>query len=79
VEKNLNLKTENKALLVTDMRDSIKSKGIKEWGNNFAVWTMHSHTINEGPANASKYLRISTLVHCYMFRRFKAPSSGSSM
>jgi hypothetical protein len=32
-EENLNLKTENKALLVTDMRVSIQSKGINEWGN----------------------------------------------
>jgi hypothetical protein len=35
--------------------------------------------INKGPTNTSKYQCISTLVHCYMFRRFKAPSSGSSV
>jgi hypothetical protein len=45
----------------------------------FAVWTMHSHMINKGPTHASKYQCISTLVHCYMFRRFKASSSGSSV
>jgi hypothetical protein len=47
----------------------------------FAVWNMNSHMINIGPTNASKYQCItrSTLVHFYMFRRFKAPSSGSSV
>jgi hypothetical protein len=43
----------------------------------FAVRTMHAHVINKGPINASKYQCISTLVHCYMFQRFNAPSSGS--
>jgi hypothetical protein len=45
----------------------------------FAVWTMHSHMISKGPTIASKYQCISTLVHCYMFQRFKVPSSGSSV
>jgi hypothetical protein len=45
----------------------------------FAIWTMHSHMINKEPTNASKYECIIILIHCYMFRRFKASSSGSSV
>jgi hypothetical protein len=37
---------------------------------------MHSYMIHKVPTNASKYQCISTLVHSYLFQRFKAPSSG---
>jgi len=44
-EKNLNLKTENKAQLATDMRVSIQSKGIEEWGNTDYFSTTKCHLI----------------------------------
>jgi hypothetical protein len=42
---DLNLKTENKALFVTDMRVSIQSKGINEWENMDYVSITKCHLI----------------------------------
>jgi hypothetical protein len=38
---------------------------------DFAIWTVHYHTTNKRPTNASKYQCISTLSHSYMFRRIR--------